>query len=150
MFAFVAAVTLTLAPVPEDANEKALKALQGKWRIVATEEKGGNPEKDDSKEFLTFTADTLTWQRYSTVDKWTVKIDPSKMPAHIDIRAKVGEKLRTIHAVYEIKGGRLAICFGNNATPDAPEDRPGELKTGPPEQRPKKGKLTLFFERVKE
>jgi uncharacterized protein (TIGR03067 family) len=150
MFASLASLALILAPVPEDANEKALKALQGKWRIVATEDRGGKPEKDDSKEFLTFNADTLTWQRYSTVDKWTVKIDPSKTPAHINFTAKVGEKTRTIHAIYEIKGGRLAICFGNNATPDDPADRPGELKTGSPEQRPKKGKLMLFFERVKE
>jgi uncharacterized protein (TIGR03067 family) len=150
MFAFLTAITFALAPVPEDASEKALKALQGKWRIVATEDRGGKPEKDDSKEFLTFTADALIWQRYSTVDKWKVKIDPSNTPAHIDFTAKIGEKLWTVHAVYEIKGGRLAICFGNNATPDNAADRPGELKTGQPEQRPKKGKLMLFFERVKE
>jgi uncharacterized protein (TIGR03067 family) len=136
---------------PDDAHAKALKALQGTWKLVAVEEKGGElKDNKDSDLHFTFEGNALLWREGKPEPRrFRVKVDPSKSPARIDITAEIVKgQTRTAHAVYEVKGDRLTICFGHNANPDEPEDRPRELKTGDADQRPQKGKLMFVFKRV--
>jgi uncharacterized protein (TIGR03067 family) len=138
---------------PDDATAKALKALQGTWKLVAVEEKGGElKDNKDSDVQFTFEGNALLRREgKSEPRRFRVKVDPSKSPAHIDLSVEAaGGRTETAHAVYEVKGDRLTICFGHNTTPDEPKDRPRELKTGEPDERPQKGKLMFVFERVKD
>jgi uncharacterized protein (TIGR03067 family) len=149
----IIALAVAAPAPPDDANAKALKALQGTWKLVAVEEKGGElKENKDSDLQFTFEGNVLLWREGKPEPKrFKAKIDPSKSPAHIDITAETAEgQTRTAHAVYGLKDNRLTICFGHNATPDEPEDRPRELKTGDADQRPQKGKLMFVFERIKD
>jgi uncharacterized protein (TIGR03067 family) len=157
MFTLVFTVALAgAAPVPkEDDNEKALKAIQGKWKVVAAEEKGkaGNAN-DFDVQVIAVEGNVLTERRDGKeVARYGISLEPSKSPAHLDL-VWLDEKgkltPRVAHAIYKLEGGRLTICFGHNMTPDKPEDRPREFKTGPPEQRPQKGKVMFSSERVKE
>lgn len=152
--ALTMSLALVAAPVPAEGEDaKALTALQGTWKLVAVEEKGGKLEDIKDKDMrFTFKGNGLLWREDNgEVNSFTVKLDTSKTPAHIDITAKLKDGPgRTAYAVYAVKGNRLTICFGRNATPDEPEDRPRELKTGDSSERPQKGKLLFVFERVKD
>jgi uncharacterized protein (TIGR03067 family) len=158
MFALVFS-TLALtgaAPVPkEDDIEKALKAIQGKWKTVAAEEKGeaGKPE-DFDLQTIKIDGKVLVEidRRGKETLRYQVALSPSKSPAHLDL-IWLDEKGKptplVAHAIYKLEGGRLTICFGS-MKPDEPDNRPREFKSGPSEQRPQKGKLMYTFERVKE
>jgi uncharacterized protein (TIGR03067 family) len=157
MFTIVFAMTLVAAPVPpDDANVKALKALQGKWKAVAAEQKGfafNVADFDLQTINVNGTLLALSVDLNKETIRYEIKLDLSKEPAHINLiwlDEKGKPTNRVAHGIYKLDGGRLMICFGQNITPDEPEDRPSEFKTGPPEQRPPKGKLMYTFERVKE
>ena len=149
--------TLTLtaaAPVPpDDANAKALKALQGKWKLVAGEERGeAGPAKDFDVQMIGVKGDTLTLiEKGKETRRVTIKLDLSKSPAQLDLIALEDGAAGTNHAIYKLESDRLTICFANRAfsRTDA-KDRPTKFETGPKDQQPAKGRLLYVFERVKE
>ena len=154
MFALVFTVLAGAAPVPPDGeNAKALKQLQGKWKMVAGEERG---EAAEAKEVAGWTigvkGNTLTLlDRGKEQGRATIKLDLSKSPAHLDLVALEEGAEGTCHAIYKLEDDRLTICFPNRpfSRTDA-KNRPTKFETGPKDQQPTKGRLLFVFERVKE
>src|SRR5437764_360074 len=116
---FTAALA-SAAPVPrEDENEKALKQLQGKWKLVAGEEQGEAgtaKEFDGRKMVISAKGNTLTLvEKDKEVGRATIKLDVSKSPAHLDLVALEKGAEGTCHTIYKIEGDRLTICFASYA-----------------------------------
>lgn len=154
MFTIIFATVLVAAPVPpDDENAKALKALQGKWKAIAAEEKGeAGPIGDFDHQAFVVNGTTLTLlEKGKERERFTIKFDRSQSPAHLDliVQDKDGPQ-GTCRAIYKCEGGRFTICFARVFHPSDAEDRPTEFKTGPSAQRPPKGKVMYVFERVKE
>ncbi|HJZ93216.1 MAG TPA: TIGR03067 domain-containing protein [Gemmataceae bacterium] len=123
--------------------------LQGRWELVAFEEKG---DKGDFDEQLVVTVkdDEMTFRR-GTDDPIPVrfKIDPSKTPAYLDLILDADKK-EVCHAIYRIEKGELTICVGTNFSPNKSSQRPQEFATVlGSEKRPPKGKLMFTFKRAK-
>jgi uncharacterized protein (TIGR03067 family) len=142
----LALATLTLAPTapvpPDDANTKALKALQGKWRVVAAEEKGKAIRADDF-DIQTITITGTRWvEDEGDQFRSEIKIDPSKSPAHIDLirlNARGQPTRRIAHGIYKLDEGKLTVCF-QSLNPDEEEERPTEFKTATRRSGPQKEK----------
>ena len=154
MFALVfATLTLTTAaPVPpDDANAKALKALQGKWKVVAAEENGeAGPLEDFDTHTVAIKGNVLAEIKGGKEQRrYEIKVDPSKSPAHLDL-VKLDENgkptRKVVYAIYKFDGDKLTICFGKGT----PDDRPREFTTGSADLQPPKGKSMYTVERVKE
>jgi uncharacterized protein (TIGR03067 family) len=157
MLALVFTVALAgAAPVPrEDENEKALKLLQGKWKLVAGEERGeaGTAKEFDRRKMVfSVKGNTLTLsEKDKEAGRATIKLDVSKSPAHLDFVALEEGAEGTCHTIYKLEGDRLTICFPNHVFwRTEAKDRPTKFETGPKDQQPAKGRLLFVFERVKE
>lgn len=151
------ALTVALAaaaPVPpEGENAKALKQLQGKWKTVASEERGEAGEgKDFDVQSIRIKGNVLTLiEKGKETNRVTIKLDVSKSPAHLDLVALEEGAEGTCHTIYKLERDRLTICFPNRffSRTDA-KDRPTKFETGPKDQQPAKGRLLYIFERVTE
>lgn len=77
------------------ANEKAndLDRLQGTWRVVSLVEKGKAASKQDADAIeIIIDKDTFTTKEKGVVGaKYQIKLDPAKMPKHIDFKHLIGE-----------------------------------------------------------
>src|SRR5262245_31490071 len=106
MFALVFTVALTgAAPVPpEGENAKALKQLQGKWKLVAGEERGEAAEAkefDSRKMVISVKGNILTLiEKDKEEGRVTIKVDLSKSPAHLDLVALEEGAEGTCHTIY--------------------------------------------------
>lgn len=156
MFAVICALAFAAAPVPPDDSEKGkvLKALQGRWKGVAAEERGeAGPIKDfgHSEGFIVEGTTLTIIEKGKKREQFTIKFDLSKSPAHLDLIVQSEDGPQgTCLAIYKCEGGRFTICFARVFHPSDAEDRPTEFKTGPSAQRPPKGKVMYVFERVKD
>lgn len=154
LVAVACVLALAAAPVPPDNsdNAKALKALQGRWKLVAGEERGEAGRADDfgTQDIVVKDVTLTRLEKGKERDRFTIKFDLSKFPAHLDLVEQGKTNPGTCHAIYKCEGDRLTICFAGRLSPSEAELRPTEFKTGPSDQRPPKGKLMYTFERVKD
>ena len=60
-------------------------------------------------------------------EEGTFKADPKKSPKHLDITIKN----KTLHGIYEVKGGELKVCY---ETGDNRENRPTKFATNKQEE----------------
>jgi uncharacterized protein (TIGR03067 family) len=144
----IACVLVALAlplVVAADDVEKELKALQGKWKVVALEA-GGRPLSKKAIPDFTFligaegkSTGKMPQSEYSA----TITVDPKKDPKTIDNLHESGEqKGKKQYGVYKLEGNTLTVCM----TPPgrAEGDRPKDFTTKDTTN------VVFVFERVKE
>lgn len=134
--ALVLALVCSAARGADDAVEKELKRFQGDWQMVAVTKDGETIGADKLKgKVWSFKGDKLVPQ-YDKDDTATIKIDPSKKPAALDITDKNGEK---VEGIYSFTGeDKLTICGRTDSK------RPTEFAAGA-----KSGAILFVLERVK-
>jgi uncharacterized protein (TIGR03067 family) len=121
LIALLAIPTARLAA--DDAADKALKDLQGEWKLEKMTH-GGEDAPADLVAKMSFTIkDSTIVPSDNPKDVATIKLDPSKKPAHIDLTGK-GKTEKTMPGIYELSGDTQKMCFG-----DEGGDRPMEFKS---------------------
>ncbi|HEY1188425.1 MAG TPA: TIGR03067 domain-containing protein [Gemmata sp.] len=130
------ALALSTTRAADDGAEKELKRFQGDWQVVAVTEDGATTAADKLKgKVWTFQENKLVPQ-YDKEDTATVKIDPTKRPAALDITDKAGEK---VEGIYQFTGNdTLTICGRGDGK------RPTGFAAGQ-----KSGAVLFVLERVK-
>jgi uncharacterized protein (TIGR03067 family) len=118
--ALLAAVSLLVAPddVTKDSAKKELEKLQGTWVLVGAEEKGHVLTEAEAKaedQTLLIKGDKLTLLRGKHHDTCTIRLDPSKKPAWMDLIFD-GDKAN--HAIYSLEGDKLTICVSYKYGPN--------------------------------
>jgi len=95
------------------ADDKALKELEGTYKVTALE-KAGKPAPKEVTDGVTVTikGDDFTIKLGGDEKKAKIKADGSKQPATIDITPNDGpEKGKTFPGIYKIEKGELTIVF---------------------------------------
>jgi uncharacterized protein (TIGR03067 family) len=137
---------IVAAPGPKEPAGKGGDSIEGTWELVSVEEEGGPAMKPDEPETLTVKGDDMVFHhRADDIERVKFVIDATKSPAHLDIKLKGG----ICHAIFRVEKDQLVMCAGSNFNPDETENRPREFVTGPPEDRPQKGKLLFRYKRIK-
>ena len=116
-----------------DAAKKDLEKLQGEWQLTV----GG----DDGPRMV------IKGNEYTVSggmdEKGTLKLDPSKKPAVVDIDITEGnDKGKKQYGIYRIEGDKFTLCVAE-AGAEA-DDRPKEFKSDQDA-----GTAVLVFKRVK-
>jgi uncharacterized protein (TIGR03067 family) len=124
------AVVLPLSPAPaidKDDVKKDQEALQGAWKIVASETAGTDGTEEFKDHLIVFEGDTFALKKGAEVGlKGTFKLDPSKKPGAIDVTitegGQEGEKGKVVHGIYELGKGTLKWCTSEPGGTDRPEE----------------------------
>ncbi len=106
------------------AQDKALKELEGTYKVTHLEKVGKVASKDvtDSMK-VTFKGDELLIKVADEEKKAKIKVDSSKTPSTIDVIPADGpEKGKTFPGIYKLEKGELTITFTEKG------DRPKEFK----------------------
>jgi uncharacterized protein (TIGR03067 family) len=94
--------------------EKELKRIEGAYTLKALKKDGMDAPKEvmDSVKGVTIKGDKMTIQVRGEDKTATLKIDPAKKPAHIDLTPQDGpEKDKTFPGIYQFEKGELTIVF---------------------------------------
>lgn len=106
-------------PANEDhASSEALKAIQGKWKLVTMRAAGNDAPPQVIETFkYEFKGDKLmiTPDNPNSNGNFSIKLDPSAKPiATLDMTDLAGKhEGRTLPGIYSLEQGKLKICFGN-------------------------------------
>ncbi len=124
-----------------DAKEKAVKELQGDWRVIRTERDGHVMSDVPSDASVNIEGDEM--KRLGPEGRaGKFKLDPGKTPAEINVTYTGGpDKGKTVAGIYSLKERRLTICIFEPSAAAAP--RPKEFKTQPNDHL-----VLVVFERV--
>jgi uncharacterized protein (TIGR03067 family) len=113
-------------------DDKKPAKLDGKYLLVGIEINGEKlpaeffdktPEADRT---VVIKDDKLLVTRGKKEQSITLKLDPSKKPAHITTTETKDGKTETMIGIYKLEGDTLTICGVDNGKD---EDRPREFKT---------------------
>jgi uncharacterized protein (TIGR03067 family) len=123
-------VVLFLSASPaadKDDAKKDQEALQGAWKIVASETGGMDRTGETKDHFIVFEGDTFALKKGDDVGlRGTIKLDPSKKPRAIDVTitegGQEGEKGKVLHGIYELGTGTLKWCTSGPGGTDRPEE----------------------------
>lgn len=123
-------LALTFVPAGDitEMIRKDKTALQGVWKVTASEQNGEKVAAEDIKDlFLIFKQDSiLIREGGKTEEKFTFLLDPVKKPKEIDLTIRFGPNEGKVdRAIYQIEGDTLRICIQSNR--DSP--RPREFST---------------------
>lgn len=119
--------TFTAARADDDAAKKELKALQGKWVVVAAEQDGDSLDRVVGGVMTIKDNNFHIKTKGGTELKGDLILNPAKAPKHIDLAHQDGPlKDKTWQGVYELKGDTLKLCY---AEADSEKERPSEFKT---------------------
>jgi uncharacterized protein (TIGR03067 family) len=111
-----------------DAQEKAVKELQGDWRVLRGERDGRRENETHLSPAAGLVVKGDEIEAGGSVFK--LRLDPGKTPAEIDMTVVEGpDEAKTIAGIYSLSEGRLTVCLPDRSNPSAP--RPKELKTKP-------------------
>lgn len=100
--------------------------IEGSW-VPIEAELGGRRLPEESLTGLTLLVegDGYRVEVDGKVDRGTIRLNPSITPGAMDITGTDGpNKGKTIHAIYEIAGDRLRVCYALGG-----RDRPAEFRT---------------------
>ncbi len=107
------------AKAPEKVDDPELKKLQGTWRPTKIETNSGvAPAKEIEPmrwEIVGSTVTVIDGPDEKQQNKLRIAIDATKSPKRITITPLTGLKQeldRKIEGIYEVKGDKLRICFG--------------------------------------
>jgi uncharacterized protein (TIGR03067 family) len=122
---FVMAGEIGLLPTAAAQNEgaKELEKFQGKWATVSVTV-NAQVEDEIKNRFMAIKGEKATFL-YKDKERGTgsLKIDPSKSPAHIDFTYEDGPaKGKTLKGIYKFEGDTLTVCYGGFG-----KDRPSEF-----------------------
>ncbi len=93
-----------------DAGKKEMKRFQGTWKVVKLDEGGEVAPADEAqKTEMTFSDDKISVKSPKGAQEATFSVDPSKKPAHIDIRPIKSDKV--VQGIYKFEKKQLVICF---------------------------------------
>lgn len=115
------------------ADEKDdLKALAGTWVVESAEMDGADRLAVMKQYVLTLDGDKYVLDDNGRKDKGTVKLDGSKSPKEMDLTGGPTSpfKGKTIRCIYEVKDGKLRVCYGLDF-----KTRPTEFKTAKDSKR---------------
>jgi uncharacterized protein (TIGR03067 family) len=127
-----------LASQRQDESTKAVRELQGIWKLEVYESRGEKSAKGDSDDTLyVFVDDTLVVCNGYGVTRYKLKVDPTTTPKCLDREmvstSGIGATFFKHHegtvqeGIFELKGDELRICFN---VPDAPvKQRPQKFLT---------------------
>jgi uncharacterized protein (TIGR03067 family) len=121
---------------------KDLQPFQGTWKVVKAEADGPPPPADEiDKVRFIFAGEKITVEVDGKAeDEGTVKADPKKDPAEIDLTKATGDK-KTARGIYKFeKDGKLVLSF----TMRADETRPKAFTAKPGSKQ-----IVMTLERVK-
>jgi uncharacterized protein (TIGR03067 family) len=116
-----------LAAAPGKDEKDDLKKLEGDW-IFSSWDHAGQPLPAEARETakLTVKGDKYTFHFNDLTEEGTIKLDPGKKPATIDLAITEGEdKGKTQVGIYKIDGDTITVCL---AAPGA-KDRPIDFKS---------------------
>ena len=116
-----------LAEEKKDDAKKDQEALQGAWKIVASETAGTDGTAEFKDHLIVFEGDTFALKKGDEVGlKGTFKLDPSKKPGAIDMTitegGQEGEKGKVLHGIYELGKGTLKWCTSEPGGTDRPKE----------------------------
>jgi uncharacterized protein (TIGR03067 family) len=113
----------TAAAQKEGADNKELENFQGKW-ATASVTVDGNVEDEIKDRFIAFKGEKSTFlDKEKERGTGSMKVDPSKSPAHIDFTYEDGPaKGTTLKGIYKFDGDTLTFCYGGFG-----KDRPTEF-----------------------
>jgi uncharacterized protein (TIGR03067 family) len=131
--AFVLLAGVVAADEPEKKDKEKgptaadeLQRFQGTWTVEAWEE-GGKPlaEGDLKTRGVFFGANLFLFRRDGKLDQaGTVKLDPAKSPATVNLSVREGEgKDEVLLGVYSLEGDTLRLCFDPKG-----QNRPANFK----------------------
>jgi uncharacterized protein (TIGR03067 family) len=106
------------------AQDKALKELEGTYKVTSLEKAGKTAPKDLVESMkVVFKGEDLTIKVGDEEKKAKIKVDSSKTPNTIDITPSEGpEKGKSFPGIYKMEKGELTITFTEKG------DRPKEFK----------------------
>lgn len=106
----VAALSVPLAAVADEAAEKELKRFQGDWQVVSASFQGQTKKGDDVKGKVWRFEGKMLIPLDNKNDVAVVTIDPAKQPATLDIQ---GKNEKALKGIYKFAGDdKLTICAG--------------------------------------
>ena len=123
--AFLAAPSGALgAPgLKEKEDDKDLKKLQGDWQVTSWEQLG---QQMNLTAKWSFKDDKYTLEMGNNLEEGTIKLEPGKKPATIDLVITGGNcKGKDQPGIYKIEGDTITFCFAWPGT----TDRPTEFKS---------------------
>jgi uncharacterized protein (TIGR03067 family) len=117
-----------------EADEEALKELQGIWMAVKVDRHGTMMNQKDLQEQarrIVIEGNNLTFEetREGKAFRYggTFTVDPQKHT--LDLLGKLGGNDFSILAIYEVKGDQLRLCYRKNS--DGKAERPTEFRAFP-------------------
>ena len=129
------AITIRVGEVAEsdeEANAKAIKAMQGDWRCIAGEENGKLQDKSAVKRenrHVTIKGNSLTMERVGATWVGKFEIDASNGSFDWVGKGPQGNLVEWI-GIYEVDGDNLKLCFIFQK--DDKAKRPKTFKSKPP------------------
>lgn len=146
---FAIALVAALGGTTVADDKEALKALEGTYLLVGLEAKGlkvgadALKKEDPAERTVVVKGDQMIAKIKGKDDKLkddpaTIKLDTSKMPAHIDLTSMKDGKPEVNYGIYKLEDGVLTICALEKG--DA-KDRPAKFEVGDKY-------LILVFQRV--
>lgn len=123
-FALIAVFICGLWASADDKPEP--KAFAGTWVVEKAEMDGADITPALKAFVLTLDGAAYTLDDNGKLDKGTVKVDATKAPKEMDLAGGPDSPLKgkTIRCIYELKDGKLTVCYGMDF-----QTRPTEFKT---------------------
>lgn len=150
-----AAVVLAAAPAPadpkDDASRKALKELEGRWKVTEILKNGKNETAIENLNLeVTFKGQTLKITaenpNFPPIDRF-IRLDAAFAPKLLDLAVKDEEfgKEKVYEGLFSRDGDTLKWCFALESDEIAKGTRPAAV-----ESKPGSNSLLVTFKRVKE
>jgi uncharacterized protein (TIGR03067 family) len=98
---------------------KDQERLQGTWAVKSMRVGGKEVDPPVKETKLTIEGNNWTQTGGKRTERGTYKLDPSKMPKHIDITKKGDKGSPVLRGIYSLKGDTLKICVPNKG-PEGP------------------------------
>jgi uncharacterized protein (TIGR03067 family) len=119
---FLAAGLLLAADAPkEDVVKKELEKLQGTWKIASYETGGQVLPAEAVVGTFVIKGDKYTFKTDDQEEEGTLKLDPEKKPATIDLIITSGnDKGKTQVGIYKLEGDKWTICLAMPGNKDRP------------------------------
>jgi uncharacterized protein (TIGR03067 family) len=150
-FAMVITVSLTMLAAAssaddpkEEAIQKDLKQLEGKWRVTSLVHNGEKAKKEDARKLTVVNDADGKWSIQSEgtqISKGTNTLDPTTKPKSIDFEITEGEAKGSKYVgIYELSEKSRKLCFV-----PAGKERPTEFTSSPGSER-----ILIAFERLRD